>query len=168
MKKNCAYIRLSEEDINKSKNYSESILNQIDLIDEYAKKIGIQIDERYIDDGYSGINFARPSFEKMLKEIENKNIQTIITKDFSRLGREFIETSFYITRFFPEQNIRYIAINENYDSIQGNNDYAEIMVGLKGVINDKYIKDTSKKIKAVKEQKTEEGYYMGFIAPFRI
>ncbi|MBR3003283.1 MAG: recombinase family protein [Clostridia bacterium] len=165
---NCAYIRLSEEDINKTQKFSESILNQIQLIEEYAKKNNIQINKKYIDDGYSGINFARPAFEKMLKDIEQKKIDTIITKDFSRLGREFIETSFYITRFFPEHNIRYIAINEDYDSIKKNNDAKEMMVGIKGIINDRYVKDTSKKIKAVKDQKTEEGYYLGFIAPFRI
>ena len=167
-KMNCAYIRLSEEDINKSKDFSKSIINQTQLIEEYAKKNDIHIDKKYIDEGYSGINFARPAFEKMLKEIENNNIEIIITKDFSRLGREYIETSFYITRFFPEHSIRYIAINEEYDSFKKNNDSKEMMVGIKGIINDRYIKDTSKKIKEVKEQKYEKGYYMGFIAPFRI
>lgn len=166
MKLNCAYIRLSEEDINKSKDFSESIINQVELIEEYARRNNIHIDKRFIDDGYSGINFCRPAFEKMLKEIENNNIGTIITKDFSRLGREFIETSFYITRFFPEHSIRYIAINEDYDSIKKNNDSKEMMVGIKGIINDRFIKDTSNKIKAVKEQKYEDGYYMGFIAPY--
>lgn len=163
---NCAYIRLSEEDINKSKDFSESIINQIELIEEHARKNNIHIDKKYIDEGYSGINFCRPAFEEMLKEIEQNNIETIITKDFSRLGREFIETSFYITRFFPEHSIRYIAINEDYDSIKKNNDAKEMMVGIKGIINDRYIKDTSRKIKAVKEQKYEKGYYMGFIAPY--
>ena len=163
---NCAYIRLSEEDLNKSKDFSESIINQIELIEEYARKNDIHIDKKYIDEGYSGINFVRPAFEKMLKEIEDNNIETIITKDFSRLGREYIETSFYITRFFPEHSIRYIAINEDYDSIKKNNDAKEMMVGIKGIINDRYIKETSRKIKAVKEQKYEKGYYMGFIAPY--
>ena len=166
MKLNCAYIRLSEEDVNKTNSFSESILNQIELIDEYARKNNIHIDKRYIDEGYSGINFCRPAFENMLKDIEQKKVETIITKDFSRLGREFIETSFYITRFFPEHNIRYIAINEDYDSFKKNNDAKEMMVGIKGIINDRYIKDTSMKIKAVKDQKTDEGYYMGFIAPY--
>ena len=163
---NCAYIRLSEEDKNKSKNYSESILNQCELIDEYAKQNHIHINKKYIDDGYSGINFERPAFEQLVKDIEDNNIDTIITKDFSRLGREFIETCYYITRYFPKKNIRYIAINENYDSFQKDNEAKEMLVGIKGIINDKYIKETSKKIKSVKEQKTEEGYYMGFIAPY--
>ena len=166
MKLNCAYIRLSEEDIDKSKDFSESIINQIELIEEYARKNNIHIDKKYIDEGYSGINFCRPAFEKMLKEIEQNNIETIITKDFSRLGREFIETSYYITRFFPEHSIRYIAINEDYDSVNKNNDAKEMMVGIKGWLNDRYIKDTSNKIKAVKEQKYGKGYYMGFIAPY--
>lgn len=162
----CAYIRLSEEDLNKSKDFSESIINQIELIEEYARKNDIHIDKKYIDEGYSGINFCRPAFESLLKEIEQNNIETIITKDFSRLGREYIETSFYITRFFPEHSIRYIAINEDYDSAKKNNDAKEMMVGIKGIINDRYIKETSRKIKAVKEQKYEKGYYMGFIAPY--
>lgn len=168
MKLTCAYIRLSEEDINKKKNLSESVINQLELIEEYAKSNGIKIDKKFIDDGYSGINFIRPAFEKMIKEIELGNIGTIITKDFSRLGREYIETTFYITRFFPEYNIRYIAVNENYDSYKKNNDAEEMMIGIKGIINDRYIKETSKKIKLVKEQKTNDGYYMGFIAPFRL
>lgn len=121
MKYNCAYIRLSEEDIKKGKEYSESVINQIEMIEEYAKRNNIHIDRKFIDDGYSGINFCRPAFEKMIREIEANNIETIITKDFSRLGREFIETSFYITRFFPEHNVRYIAINESYDGYRNIN-----------------------------------------------
>ena len=129
------------------------------------KKNDINIERKYIDEGYSGINFKRPAFEKMLKEIEENNIKIILTKDFSRLGREYIETSYYITRFFPEHNIRYIAINEKYDSIESNDD-KEITIGLKGIMNDRYIKDISRKIKVVKEQQSEKGYYMGFIAPY--
>lgn len=166
VKINCAYIRLSEEDIGKSEEYSNSIVNQIEIIEEYAKRNNIRIDKKFIDDGYSGINFCRPAFEQMIMEAESNNVETIITKDFSRLGREFIETSFYITRFFPEHSIRYIAVNEFYDSFNKNDDSKEMMVGIKGIINDRYIKETSRKIKSVKEQKTENGYYMGFIAPY--
>lgn len=166
MKYSCAYIRLSEEDIKKSKEYSESVINQIEMIEEYAKRNNIHLGRKFIDDGYSGINFCRPAFEKMIREVEANNIETIITKDFSRLGREFIETSFYITRFFPEHNVRYIAINESYDSYRKNNDSKEMMVAIKGIMNDRYIKDTSMKIKSVKEQKIQDGYYMGFIAPY--
>ena len=151
---NCAYIRLSEED---DKNiYSESILNQIALIEEYAKKEQIEIHKKYIDDGFSGINFSRPAFEEMLKEMEKGNIETIVTKDFSRLGREYIETTYYITRYFPKHNIRYIAINENYDSNKNKNDVDEVMIGIKGIMNDRYIKETSKKIQEVKKQKTQQ------------
>ena len=161
---NCAYIRLSEEDDRNT--YSESILNQIALIEEYAKKNQIEIHKKYIDDGFSGINFSRPAFEEMLKEMEKGTIGTIVTKDFSRLGREYIETTYYITRYFPEHNIRYIAINENYDSNRNKNDVDEVMIGIKGIMNDRYIKETSKKIQEVKKQKTQQGYYMGFIAPY--
>ena len=163
-KLNCAYIRLSEEDDTNA--YSESVLNQISLIEEYGKKNKIVIHKKYIDDGFSGINFSRPAFEEMLKEMEKGNIGTVMTKDFSRLGREYIETTYYITRYFPEHNIRYIAINENYDSNRNNNDTEEVMIGIKGIINDRFIKETSKKIQDVKKQKTQQGYYMGFIAPY--
>ena len=164
---NCAYIRLSEEDIVKSENYySTSILNQIELIETYAKKNNILINKKYIDDGYSGINFHRPAFEEMLEQIKKGNIDIVITKDFSRLGREFISTSYYITKFFPQHRIRYISINENYDSFNKDNNDKEMMVGIRGIINDRYIKDTSMKIKAVKQQKIKEGNYMGFIAPY--
>ena len=160
---NCAYIRLSEEDIKRNNNFSKSIENQIELIEEYAKNNQIKISKKFIDDGYSGINFCRPAFEEMLKQIEKNNIETIITKDFSRLGREYIETTFYITRYFPEHGIRYIAINENYDSLQASD---EIMVVIKGIVNDMYIKDTSKKIRDVKKRKTASGNFMGYIAPY--
>ena len=102
----------------------------------------------------------------MLKDIEDQHIELIITKDFSRLGREFIETIFYITRFFPKHCVRYIAINEAYDSIKQNSNSTEIMLGIKGWLNDFYIKDTSTKIKLVKQQKSENGNYLGFIAPY--
>lgn len=166
MKYNCAYIRLSDEDIKKSNDFSESVFNQVELIEEFAKNNNIRIDKKFIDDGYSGINFHRPAFESMLKEIEQGHIETIITKDFSRLGREYIETSFYIMRYLPEHGIRYIAINENYDSHKKDNEFQDVLIGIKSIMNDRYIKEASQKIKTVKAPKIEDGNYMGFIAPY--
>lgn len=163
----CSYIRLSEEDYKKDKEaMSKSITNQISYIENYAKNMGLIISKNYIDDGYTGINYNRPAFEEMLEDIKQNKIGTIITKDFSRLGREYIETGFYITKFFPENDIRYIAINENYDSNSPDTMYNDIMIGFKSIMNDRYIKDASVKIKEIKRMKTQKGYYMGFIAPY--
>lgn len=163
----CSYIRLSEEDYKKDKeDMSASIANQISYIEDYAKSNGLVISKNYIDDGYSGINYNRPAFEEMTKDIKKGRINIIITKDFSRLGREYIETGYYITKFFPENNIRYIAINDNYDSNSSDSMYNDIMIGFKSIMNDRYIKDASVKIKEIKRMKTEQGYYMGFIAPY--
>ena len=92
-----AYGRLSEEDLEKKEEYSVSIYNQLSLIKDYANRIGFSIDKEYIDDGYSGINFDRPGFERMIEDIEAGKISTVITKDISRLGREFIDTAYYIS-----------------------------------------------------------------------
>lgn len=163
----CSYIRLSEEDYKKNKeDMSKSIMNQISYIEEYAKNIGLIVNKNYIDDGYSGINYNRPAFEEMMEDIRNNKIDTIITKDLSRLGREYIETAYYITKFFPENNIRYIAINDNYDSNSPDTMYNDVVIGFKSVMNDRYIKDTSIKIKEIKRMKTKQGNYMGFIAPY--
>ena len=97
----CSYIRLSEEDCKKDKkNLSESIKNQITYIENFAKAQGLSVDYNYIDDGYTGINYNRPTFEKLVQDIKLGKVDVIITKDFSRLGREYIETAYFITKFF--------------------------------------------------------------------
>ena len=100
-----AYVRLSQEDIDKHNDFSESIYNQIGLIKSYAKSMGLIIDKEYIDDGYSGTNFNRPGFENLIDDIENGTVGVIITKDMSRLGRNFLETAYYISEYFPKQAI---------------------------------------------------------------
>ena len=107
------YLRLSKEDAN-SDNESESILNQKKLITKFCEENNFIIHDFYIDDGYSGGNFERPAFKRLLKDIDKGVIDTVITKDTSRLGREFIDTSNYIFKYFPEHNVRYIAILENF------------------------------------------------------
>ena len=145
---------------------SASIINQISYIENYAKSIGVVVSKNYIDDGYSGINYERPAFEEMVEDIKKGRIQVVITKDFSRLGREYIETGYYITKFFPENNIRYIAINDSYDSDSTDEMYSDIMIGFKSIMNDKYIKEVSVKVKEIKRMQTKQGNYMGFIAPY--
>ena len=161
-----AYVRLSQEDMNKLKDFSESIYNQIGLIKSYAKSMGLKIDKEYIDDGFSGTNFDRPGFEKLIDDIEKGIVGVIITKDMSRLGRNFIETAYYISEYFPKHGVRYIAINDEFDSEDPNNSEQEIMLGFKSLINDRYVKDSSVKRKQIAEAKTNEGQFIGFIAPY--
>ena len=107
-------MRLSKEDGDKIE--SESITNQRNLLNRYAEDIGIQIKKEYVDDGYSGANFNRPAFKKMLEDIKNKRINTIIVKDLSRFARESINASEYIEKIFPKYNIRFIAVLDNVDT----------------------------------------------------
>ena len=118
MEKIAAYIRLSKED--EKKGESESITNQRELIKNYVNKNELGECEFFVDDGYSGGNFERPQFKKMIEEIGKGKINIVITKDTSRLGRDFIETSHYMFKYFPEHNIRYIAILENFDTLNPN------------------------------------------------
>ena len=165
-KLNVAYGRLSKEDLKKNKEFSSGIYNQIGFIKSYAKTMGIEINQEYIDDGYSGINFDRPSFEKLRDDIEKGLIGVVITKDISRLGRNLAETVYYIGEYFPKHNIRYIAINDKYDSDNSDNSSQDIMLHFKSLINDKYVKDVSIKRKQVADAKTKEGQFIGFMAPY--
>ncbi len=161
-----AYGRLSEEDLEKKEEYSVSIYNQLSLIKDYANRIGFSIDKEYIDDGYSGINFDRPGFERMIEDIEAGKISTVITKDISRLGREFIDTAYYISEYFPKHKIRYIAVNDEYDSNDPNNHTKEIMVNIRAIVNDRFVRDTSLKRTKTAIAKTENGEFIGFLAPY--
>ena len=152
-----AYIRLSKED--EKEGESESIINQKELIKKYIEENKLGKCKYFVDDGYSGGNFERPQFKELIKEIEKGNISTVITKDTSRLGRDFIETSHYMFKYFPEHNIRYIAILENFDTSNPNG--VEDMIPFQTIINDWYLKDISKKIKSVKRDKQRKGQFIG-------
>ena len=153
-----AYIRLSKEDERTNKE-SESITNQRQYIKEYAEKNGMTIYDYYVDDGYTGSNFDRPNFKRLIKDIELGIINTVITKDTSRLGRDFIETGHYMFKFFPENNIRYIAILENFDTAKPNG--VEDIIPFQTVINDMYLKDISRKIKSIRQNKMKQGLFVG-------
>lgn len=157
------YIRLSRED--DDKNYeSESITNQKSLLIQYAKENNLRICDIYIDDGFSGTNFDRPGFKRLIKDIELKKINMVITKDMSRLGRDYIGTGELVEKFFPEHNVRYIAVTDNIDTYldSTNNDIAPF----KAIMNDFYAKDISKKIKSSLKAKMKDGKYVGGRAPF--
>jgi len=156
------YLRLSKEDeINKQ---SESITNQRDFLTQYVLEQGWNIAGIYIDDGFSGLNYDRPDFKRMLEDIEKKNINLVITKDLSRLGRDYIDTGYYLERYFPTKNVRYIALNDGIDTMADmiNNDISPF----KAVINDMYAKDISKKVRACFKTKQETGQFIGSFAPY--
>ena len=159
------YIRLSHND-NKDKEESESISNQRSIILNYLEKIDFnyQIYNEYIDDGYSGTNFDRPAFKKLIKDIEECKINCVITKDYSRLGRDYIQTGEYLEKYFPIHNIRYIAILDDIDTYYDstNNDIAPF----KAVFNDQYAKDTSKKVRRSLRIKKEQGLFLGWKAVY--
>ena len=156
------YIRLSKEDENKNNSNSESVENQLSLLYDYSKKNNYFIYDTYIDDGYTGTNFNRPSFNRLLNDIENKKVNMIIVKDLSRFGRDYILTGYYLEMFFPKNNIRFISILDNYDSLNNINEY----IPFKSIVNDMYSKDNSKKIKAALRIKQQMGKWVGGCTPF--
>lgn len=145
------YCRLSCED---GEGESNSITNQKAFISEYIIKRGYNIYKIYVDDGYTGTSFNRPSFKEMINDIENGLVDLVITKDLSRLGRDYINAGYYIEEYFPRHNVRYIAINDNYDSL---NSEGDDFVPLKNVINEFYAKDISKKVRATKNYYQRKG-----------
>ena len=166
-KKVVIYARLSVSDIDRiDGNNSNSISNQISYIEEFCVGKGIYIDDCYIDDGYSGINFEREEFKRLINDINKNNIELVIVKDISRLGRNFIEFSYYINQYFPTKGVSLISIDDNYDSREMRNDYKESSFNIKAFINERYIRDVSRKIKQVKVQKTKDKNYLGVVAPY--
>ena len=157
------YIRLSREDGDKEE--SASVTNQRDIIKRFIEENeNFVFIKEYVDDGFTGTNFNRPAFQEMLKDIEDGIIDTVITKDLSRLGRDYIDTGHYVQRYFPERKIRYIAILDNIDTLEdaGMNDIAPF----KSVINDMYVKDISKKIRSALEERRKSGKFLGVTAPY--
>ena len=152
------YIRLSQED--KDKKYesdSESVTNQKDILRTYCKNNGFNLVGEYVDDGYSGTNFDRPGFTKMIEDIKNKKINLVIVKDLSRLGRDHVMTGYYIETYFPENKVRFISIVENYDSMknQASNDSSTFIIAC----NDYYSKQNSLKIRNVLDSKRKDGKF---------
>ena len=147
------YMRLSRDDGDDRE--SESIENQRDIITNYIAEREELIDtEEYIDDGYTGTNFNRPGFQKLLKDIKDGKINCIITKDLSRFGRDHIDTGYYLERYLPAHSIRYIAIGDGVDTL--NPDGLQFLT-FKLSFNDYYAQDISNKIRSVKQRKIEKG-----------
>lgn len=151
------YIRLSKED--ESEGPSESVTNQKSLLEDFVKKNRLSVYDTYIDDGWSGTNFDRPDFQRMIGDIEAKKVNMVITKDLSRLGRDYIMTGHYMERYFPEKRVRYISLLDGIDT--GVESSANDITPFRAIMNDMYAKDISKKIKSVKRDKQRKGQFIG-------
>ena len=157
------YIRLSREDEDKTYE-SESITNQKSLLMQYVKENNLKVYDIYVDDGFSGTNFDRPEFKRLINDIETNKINMVITKDLSRLGRDYIGTGEFLEKYFPSHNVRYIAVTDNIDTYldSTNNEIAPF----KAIMNDYYAKDISKKIKSSLKAKMKEGKFISGRSPF--
>lgn len=147
------YCRLSKDDM--VQGDSESIKTQKAMLTQYAKEHGFLVAEVYVDDGWSGLNFDRPSFNRMLDDIEAGKIDVVITKDLSRLGRDHLKVGHFTEIYFPMKNVRYIAVNDGVDTANKNNDIA----ALKNVMNEFYSRDNSRKIRSSIRARAKAGLY---------
>ena len=154
------YCRLSNDD--DLQGESNSITNQKAMLSKFAQENGFRNTQFYVDDGYSGTNFDRPDFQRMVKDMENGKIGTIITKDLSRLGRDYLKTGEYIEIIFPDYDVRYIAVNDNVDTLKSENEF----MAFKNIFNDWFARDTSKKIKAVFKAKGMSGKPLASKPPY--
>ena len=159
------YVRLSKED--KIKDESNSITNQKAIINSFIKNNNeFELTDFYIDDGYSGTNFNRPEFKRMIKDITEEKVNTIIVKDLSRFGRNHIETDNYIENFLPGYNVRIISVNDNIDTLKSPKSTAYIEIPLRNLMNDYYARDISEKVKSTLKVKQQKGDFIGTFAPY--
>ena len=155
------YCRLSRDD--ELSGDSNSIVHQKEILSAYAEKHGFGNTRFYVDDGYSGTNFNRPDFQRMMDDVNGGIIGTIIVKDMSRFGRDYIMVGYYTEIMLPQMDIRFIAVNDNVDSEnQADNDFTPF----RNIINEWYAKDTSKKIRSVLKAKGNSGKHLSVIPPF--
>ena len=156
------YCRLSREDGDRME--SDSIGNQRKLLEAYIENHPeLVMAECYADDGYTGTNFQRPAFQRMLRDIENGRIRCVLVKDLSRFGRDYIETGRYLERWLPEHGARFIAVTDNIDSDRGAYD---MMMPLKNLFNTQYARDISQKVKSSLHAKQQRGEFIGAFASY--
>jgi len=155
------YLHLSKDDGTDSE--SSSIQTQKEMLTRYCRENGFAISEIYVDDGWSGTNSNRPSFQRMLSDIEDGKINCVITKDLSRLGRNYLETGGYTEVYFPEHNVRYIAVTDGVDTAKGS---TMDITPFKNLLNDMYAQDISKKIKSSLLTRQKQGKFIGVKAPY--
>lgn len=159
------YIRLSREDSDKSE--SESVINQTLLLTDFvAKQEDLVLYDTYIDDGYTGTNFDRPEFLRLIEDIEQKKIECVVVKDMSRLGRNLGKTTELMTDYFPSKKVRFIAINDNIDKKFNEVSDDDMMIDFKNVFNSFYPRDTSKKVRSSLDTKRKSGQFIGAFASY--
>ncbi len=155
------YCRLSRDD--EQEGDSNSIVHQKEILTKYAKDYGFRNIEIFVDDGYSGTNFNRPAFQRLIRKVEDNEVSTIIVKDMSRLGRDYLKVGVYTEITFPDAGVRFIAVNDGVDS---NNQVDNDFTPFRNIINEWYAKDTSKKIRAVFKAKGNSGKHLCTQPPF--
>lgn len=154
------YCRLSKDDDRPGE--SSSIETQRQILTDYCRDHGIEVGKVYVDDGYSGLNFERPAFRELLADIDQGLVNMVITKDLSRLGRDYIMTGYYSEIFFPSKGVRYLAVADNFDSMRRDNDIAPF----KNILNDMYARDISRKVRNAKRSRARQGRFIGSQAPY--
>ena len=160
-----AYTRLSRDDGDKAE--SESIGSQKEIIRDFIQnKKDMAIIKEYVDDGYSGVSFERPGFKQMMKDVKAKKIDCIICKDLSRFARNYIDSGRYLEKIFPFMGVRFIAINDNYDSAGEKSQSDSLIIPFKNLINDAYCKDISMKIRSQLDIKRKMGDFIGAFAVY--
>ncbi|MDO5785887.1 MAG: recombinase family protein [Eubacteriales bacterium] len=156
------YIRLSREDGDKEE--SDSVGNQRKLLTQYVSNHGdLVLHDIYIDDGYSGTNFNRPSFQRMIADVEDGKVNCVVVKDLSRFGRDYIDTGRYLERIFPELEVRFISITDGIDSLKQSYD---MLLPIKNIFNEQYARDISKKIQTAVKTKQRAGEFIGAFASY--
>lgn len=154
------YVRLSREDGDKEE--SDSIINQRQLISDFAARQNITLYDIYVDDGYSGTNFQRPGFLRMVKDIEAGKVDCVIVKDLSRFGRDYIDTGKYLERIFPEMGVRFVSISDGIDSVG----QYDMLLPIRNIFNEQYARDISKKVHAAMNTKQKSGAFIGAFASY--
>ncbi len=154
------YCRFSKDD-GRAED-SSSIHTQKMMLEKYCMEQGYSIYEVYIDDGYSGLNYDRPDFQRLLNDIDSGKVNLVVTKDLSRLGKDYIQTGYYTDIYFQRKKVRYIAVNDNVDTQKADNDIAPF----KNILNDMYSRDLSRKVKSAKRQRAYSGYYISAQPPY--
>lgn len=162
----CIYLRLSRDDGDNIE--SNSIVNQRLLLRDYAQKHEIVILEEFVDGGISCLIFSRPDFNRMMTMVNEKRIDTIIVKDLSRFGCDYIETGKYIQRLFPSIGVRFISVNDHYDSLTADTNETHLVLPIKSLINDSYCWDISMKVRSTQKAKRQNGEFIGDFAPMVI
>jgi len=160
-----AYIRLSREDGDKAE--SDSIINQKEMLRIYMENHEeLILKDFYVDDGYSGTNFVRPGFQRMMQDVEGGRVDCILVKDLSRFGRDYIQTGKYIKYIFPGLGIRFIAVCDNYDSQNSGFIEDALLMPIMNLVNDAYCRDISNKVRWQQEARRKQGIYIGAFAVY--